>query len=115
MLAWNSSPVLVIRRILQRFPLLELTLLSMKIVSRLEHAFRELVIYYSIVRFIHVLDLCELFSGFNRSILRFLFELFVESGEVKLAVLHEFALPALWHGQLEAAHACLLCERQIFE
>ena len=81
--------------------------------SWMEHAFRELVIYCCFV--LLYWDLCELFSGLSGPIVRFLFELLVETGEVELAVLNDLALPALWHGQLEAAQACLLCERQVFE
>ena len=111
----NPPPVIGIRLVLQRLSLLEGALLSMQIVddSWLEHAFRELVICYSIV-LLHW-DLCELLSGLSRPIVRFLLELLVETGEVELAVLRDLALPALWHGQLEATHACLLCERQVFE
>ena len=115
MLARNPPSVLDTSRILQRLSLLELGLMSMEIIFlKLEHAFRELVVC-CIVRLIYVWDLCELFSGLNRPIVSFFLELFVETGEVKLAVLHDLALPALWHGQLEATQACLLCERQIFE
>ena len=81
--------------------------------SGMEHAFRELVIYCCFVLFYW--DLGELFSRLSGSIVSFFFELLVETGEVELAVLNDLALPALWHGQLEAAHACLLCERQVFE
>ena len=111
----NPPPVLGIRLVLQRLSLLEGALLSMQIVddSWLEHAFRELVICCSIV--LLRWDLCELFSGLSGSIVCFFLELLVETGEVELAVLHDLALPALWHGQLEATHTCLLCERQVFE